>query len=120
MTPAVEDTPDGCAAPDGGPLSDEQSLLAAIHEDVQLREHDPAWARAFEQECDRLAALLPDAFLALEHIGSTAIPGLAAKPIIDILAGVASLDGADALIARLCENGYTTSADFNASLIDRK
>ena len=101
-------------------LTDEQSLAAAIHEEVQLCPHDPAWLQAFDLECARLHALFPETFVAIEHIGSTAIPGLVAKPIIDLLAGVASLDGADALMARLCDNGYTTSAEFNASLTDRK
>ena len=101
-------------------LTDEQSLHAAIHEDVKLRAHDPDWAQAFDLERARLQALLPDAFLAVEHIGSTAVEGLPAKPIIDIMAGVASLGGADTLIDRLCGNGYTTSTEFNATLSDRK
>ena len=101
-------------------MTDAQSLAAAIAEDVQLGPHDPAWATGFEQERARLLALVPGEFAAVEHIGSTAVPGLPAKPIIDMLAGVASLDGVDALIARLCDNGYSTSAAFNASLSDRK
>lgn len=103
-----------------GRMTDAQSLAAAISEDVLLCSYDPAWARAFEQEHDRLRSLLPGSFITIEHIGSTAVPGLAAKPIIDIMAGVASLDGVDALIDRLCENGYATSPEFNASLSDRK
>ena len=102
------------------PLDDEQSLVAAINEEVRLREHDPAWALAFDLERARLHALLPGVFLGIEHIGSTAVAGLPAKPIIDILAGVASLEGVDVLIDRLCDNGYTTSAEFNATLTDRK
>jgi GrpB-like predicted nucleotidyltransferase (UPF0157 family) len=101
-------------------MSDAASLAAAIDEDVSLRSHDPAWAAAFELESARLRALLPGVFVAIEHIGSTAVPGLAAKPIIDILAAVVSLDGVDSLIDRLCANGYTTSSGSNASLHDRK
>ena len=101
-------------------MSDEESLIAAIDEDVQLHAHDPAWARGFDSEAERLRALAPGTFLAVEHIGSTAVPGLPAKPIIDILAGVASLDCVDELIDRLCANGYTTSRAFNATLVDRK
>ncbi len=97
-----------------------QSLAAAINEEVSLHAHDPAWAEAFELERDRLRALLPEAFGAIEHIGSTAVPGLVAKPIIDIMAAVDSLDNVEVLIERLCDNGYTTSTEFNASLADRK
>jgi hypothetical protein len=99
---------------------DAQSLAAAIHEGVTLHAPDPAWAGAFEIERDRLLAVAPGVFIQIEHIGSTAVPGLAAKPIIDILAGVASLDGVDVLVDRLCEQGYTTSKEFNATLIDRR
>jgi len=101
-------------------LDDAQSLAAAIHEEVALRPSDPAWSTAFELERDRLQTLLPGVFVQVEHIGSTAVPGLAAKPVIDIMAGVASLAGVDATIDVLCDNGYTTSKEFNASLADRK
>jgi len=101
-------------------MTDEQSLAAAIDESVSLREHDPSWALAFELERDRLHMLVPGTFMAIEHIGSTAVTGLVAKPVIDLMAGVESLDDVDALVDRLCDNGYTTSRDFNATLSDRK
>lgn len=108
------------AATAGCRMSEEQSLAAAIGEEVSLRAHDPSWERAFEVERDRLQSLVPGAFDAIEHIGSTAVPGLPAKPIIDIMAAVDSLDGVDALIERLCDSGYATSMEFNAALTDRK
>lgn len=51
---------------------------------VTVLPHDPAWARAFRNEARRIGAVL-DAPLKLLHIGSTSVPGLAAKPIIDML-----------------------------------
>ena len=60
-------------------LTDEQSLAAAISEDVQLEAHDPAWAQAFDLERARLLALVPGVFLSIEHICSTAVDGLLAK-----------------------------------------
>ena len=99
---------------------DARSLAAAIEESVSLHAPDPAWAGAFELERDRLLTLVPGVFVEIAHIGSTAVPGLAAKPIIDILAGVASLEGVDALVDRLCEHGYATSNAFNATLTDRR
>jgi GrpB-like predicted nucleotidyltransferase (UPF0157 family) len=98
----------------------QDSLHAAINEKIELHEYDPSWPARFAQERDRLVALFPDTFIGVEHIGSTAIPGLPAKPVIDILAGVASMGVAESLADPLCQSGYTTSAEFNASLLDRK
>jgi GrpB-like predicted nucleotidyltransferase (UPF0157 family) len=64
--------------------------------------------------------LFPSQFLDIEHFGSTAIPGMLAKPIIDLLAGVESMAVADSLAEPLLKSGYTTSAEFNATLIDRR
>lgn len=56
---------------------------------VRLAAHRSAWAEAFREESDRLAAALAGRVDLIEHIGSTAIPGLAAKPIIDLAARAA-------------------------------
>lgn len=101
-------------------MTEQESLQAAIHERVALVPYDVAWPNKFEVERTRLLSLFPDVFVEIEHFGSTAIPGMLAKPIIDILCGVETLAGTDALSIRLCEVGYSTSAEFNASLSDRK
>ena len=101
-------------------MNEQESLVAAIHEDVKLHEYDPSWPGAFAMEEARLRSLLPRTFLDIQHVGSTAVPGLVAKPIIDILAGVESMAVAESLAPSLCSSGYTTSAEFNASLSDRK
>ena len=101
-------------------MDEQESLRRAIYEKVDLREYDPRWPLMFEAERDRLFALFPNAFMELEHIGSTAVPGLSAKSIIDILAGVASISRADLLIDSLCRSKYTTSAEFNATLKNRR
>jgi len=97
-----------------------QGLQAAIDEPVELVPHDARWRELFEAERSRLLRLFPAVFIAIEHIGSTAVPALAAKPVIDMLGGVASMAAADALVAALCEHGYATSAEFNATLFDRR
>jgi GrpB-like predicted nucleotidyltransferase (UPF0157 family) len=66
---------------------------------VTLAAYDPGWPTLFEREAARLRGVLGPRILLLEHIGSTSVPGLAAKPIIDILMAVA--DPAD-------ESGYVT------------
>jgi len=56
---------------------------------VTLVEYDPEWPRRFAREADRIRAALGDAVLVLEHAGSTSVPGLVAKPIVDIVLAVA-------------------------------
>lgn len=93
----------------------------AIHEAVALSPYDASWPLTFRSEATRLAVITSE-LLAIEHIGSTAVPGMVAKPVIDLLAAVPSMTVADVLVDRLCAagGGYTTSAEFNASLGDRR
>lgn len=58
---------------------------------VELEPYNDEWQRAFETEAERVRSALGDRIVALEHVGSTAIEGLAAKPIIDMLLVVESL-----------------------------
>jgi GrpB-like predicted nucleotidyltransferase (UPF0157 family) len=101
-------------------MTEDESLLAAIHEEVRPRPYDPSWPEKFLAEEKRLASLLPGVFAEIAHVGSTAIPGMPAKPVIDLLAGVASMALAKSLAARICAAGYGTSAEFNDSLADRQ
>ena len=52
---------------------------------VQVVPHDPGWPAEFKAEAERIRSLLGDLAVAIHHIGSTSIPGIFAKPIIDIL-----------------------------------
>ena len=74
---------------------------------IEIAEYDPRWVEAFQFErqvlCDTLAPWLVGM---PEHIGSTAVPGLAAKPIIDIMAPVRSLEDSRAAIAAAAGVGY--------------
>jgi GrpB-like predicted nucleotidyltransferase (UPF0157 family) len=68
-------------------------------DDIELVDHDPNWPRLFEEERALLGRVLPaDQVLAVEHAGSTAIPGLPAKPIIDIFVAVRSIETARATL----------------------
>ncbi|HEX4545170.1 MAG TPA: GrpB family protein, partial [Candidatus Acidoferrum sp.] len=51
---------------------------------IMIADYDPRWPEQFETLRSRIAAALGDLAIAIEHIGSTAVPGLAAKPVIDI------------------------------------
>ncbi len=74
---------------------------------VRIVAHDPAWAGRFGEQRDRLMAILGDLLAgAVEHIGSTAVAGLPAKPVVDILAPVHSLDTARGALPALAEDGW--------------
>jgi GrpB-like predicted nucleotidyltransferase (UPF0157 family) len=101
-------------------VTEEESLAAAIHENVALSPYQPSWVDRFAAERDRLLSLFPVSFIDIQHIGSTAVPGLVAKPVVDLLAGVETMAIAAALAGPLCQCGYTTSVEFNNALSDRK
>ena len=63
---------------------------------VTLRPHDPTWAAMAAGESERLRSALGTNLIAVHHIGSTAIPGLAAKPIVDLMPVVRDLAALDA------------------------
>src|SRR5262245_24563913 len=74
---------------------------------VALVPYTPAWATLFQLECARLQHALGADALDIQHIGSTAIPGLAAKPILDLGLAVASEAVVKVCIPRLTALGYT-------------
>ena len=58
---------------------------------VKLLPHDASWTKKFEKEKKRLLSRLGDSIIDVQHIGSTAIPHIPAKPMIDILVGIDSM-----------------------------
>ncbi|MGH3425981.1 MAG: GrpB family protein, partial [Mycobacteriales bacterium] len=71
-------------------------------EGVEIVDYDPAWAEDGARECAHLRQLLePWLTGGVEHIGSTAVPGLAAKPILDLQAPIKDLAVADAVAGAL-------------------
>jgi GrpB-like predicted nucleotidyltransferase (UPF0157 family) len=86
----------------------EQKIARVVKEHVAVVPYDPAWPKMFERERDHLLSCLPrDLVKRIEHFGSTAVPGLAAKPIVDILVDVANLEETKERIAPLLEaQGY--------------
>lgn len=74
---------------------------------IEIMDHDPAWRARFAEQRDRLAELMAPWLAApVEHIGSTSVPGLRAKPIVDILAPVSSLADRDAMVDVLSAHGW--------------
>jgi GrpB-like predicted nucleotidyltransferase (UPF0157 family) len=83
---------------------------------IEIVAYTPEWPARFDRERDRLAPLLPG--VELHHIGSTAVPGLAAKPVIDMMAVVGDLD--DPISALVDRGGYQFPAAYNATLSGRR
>ncbi|WP_181765690.1 GrpB family protein [Streptomyces albidus (ex Kaewkla and Franco 2022)] len=74
---------------------------------VDVVEYDPSWGRHGAQAGAELTDALPGLFLDVEHMGSTSVPGLAAKPVIDLMASVATLDDVTAdRVTALEQLGY--------------
>lgn len=97
---------------DHAPLTDEEILAAHIGElpehnaPIRLAEYDPAWPGLFEREAGRIRAALGGKALRIEHVGSTSVPGLAAKPIVDIALVVADSADETAYVPDLEAAGY--------------
>lgn len=82
---------------------------------VEIVSYDSDWPRRFDAEAERLQRLVPD--LVLHHVGSTAVPSLAAKPVIDMMALV---DDPDALVGPIIEADYEYPRAYNAVLRGRR
>ncbi len=74
---------------------------------IELVDYDPEWPRLFEREATAIRAVLGDRALLIEHVGSTSVPGLAAKPKIDILLVVPNSSDEPAYVPPLEAAGYT-------------
>ena len=73
---------------------------------IEIVDYDPSWPARFEAECALVRGALGDVVVDIHHIGSTAVPGLAAKPIIDILLEVEDLVALDSLNSEMEAIGY--------------
>jgi len=89
------------------PISAEQRA-----EPVVVIAYDPAWAAAFASLRDRLAAALGDLAAGIEHVGSTAVPGLDAKPIVDVDVVIRRREDLGDVVRRLAELGYEHLGDL--------
>ena len=86
----------------------EQRIQRVVREEVAIAPYDPEWPKLFRQEKEHLLSCLPnDLIRRVEHFGSTAVPQLAAKPIVDMLVEVTDLEATRVRIAPVLESqGY--------------
>lgn len=87
-------------------MTDREPPLGLAGGRVRLVAYDARWPALFQQAAEELSRSLGDRVLVVEHVGSTSVPGLAAKPVLDILAGVPHLQRALDLVPDLAELGY--------------
>ena len=93
----------------------ERVPLGADDGPIEIVDYNPAWRESFVAERERLAEVLPG--VRIHHIGSTAVPGLAGKPVIDMIALV---DDLDADVGTLLRAGYHLPTKFNLGLEHRR
>lgn len=79
---------------------------------IVLEPYNPAWPAQFAEEEKRVREVLGDVALAVHHIGSTSVPGLAAKPVIDMLIEVSGLSALDDCNAVMQALGYTPRGEY--------
>jgi GrpB-like predicted nucleotidyltransferase (UPF0157 family) len=94
-----------------GPLARHPSLDDRLDPAIRVVEHDPAWPERAAEELRRVAGALGPLAVRLEHVGSTAVPGLAAKPIIDLEVSVAELEPRERYVGPLEGLGYLFAPD---------
>jgi len=94
----------------GDALAEAVARLRPDARPVEVVEHDPGWAAAGAEEAGRVADAL--GAVAVEHVGSTAVPGLAAKPVLDLLAGLRSVTLEPARIRAMEALGYECLGEF--------
>ncbi len=93
-------------------MTEEQLRLSVVGElkphdaPITLVEYDPAWPKIFVREATRIKAALGERAIVVEHVGSTSVPGLIAKPIIDILLVVADSADEPSYVPALEAAGY--------------
>jgi GrpB-like predicted nucleotidyltransferase (UPF0157 family) len=95
------------------PLTEDQLIAATVGErqplnsTIYLAAYDPAWPSLFTRLAKQIHEALGDDLLLLEHVGSTSVPGLSAKPIIDMVLAVADSRDESSYVPPLEEKGYT-------------
>ena len=87
---------------------------------IEIVDPDPAWAAQGEAAAEEVRAALEPYVVEVQHIGSTAVPGLPAKPVIDLLVGVRSLDDSPAIVEAVTGLGYEYVPEFEDELPNRR
>jgi GrpB-like predicted nucleotidyltransferase (UPF0157 family) len=95
-------------------------VYSKFNRPIVVVDYDPQWPARFEQEKERIIAALANRVLTIEHIGSTAVPGLAAKPVIDIAVGIPCLADAELYLPCLIELDYIYEPSLEQTFPERR
>jgi GrpB-like predicted nucleotidyltransferase (UPF0157 family) len=87
---------------------------------VKVVDYDPNWPLLFEREKAEILSVIAKKVVAIEHVGSTAVPGLGAKPIIDIMVGIRHLSDAQTCIGPLETIGYEYVPEYENAIPERR
>ncbi len=87
---------------------------------IIISDYDPQWPILYEEEKARILEVIGDKVVKIEHIGSTAVPGLGAKPVIDIMLAIPHLADAERCIEPLRSIGYEYIPKYEASIPERR
>lgn len=95
-------------------------MNATVSETIELTPYSPMWPVTFDIEKGRLTEIFGADAVIIEHVGSTAVPGLGGKPIIDILVGAPSVEVFDRYVPALVETGYKHVEEFKLAFPQRR
>ena len=84
--------------------------------EVILHEYDPAWEQLYQQWRERILQACGPLVTEIHHVGSTAVPGLLAKPVIDIMPGVADFEDGFSIVRAMQDLGFQSRGEFGILL----
>ena len=77
-----------------------------VDEPIEVVSYNPEWPRLFEEEAKRLRAGITEPVMCVEHFGSTSVPGMAGKPVVDLLFGADDMEHAHRIAEQIAKLGY--------------
>ncbi len=87
---------------------------------IIIADYDPRWPAIFEEEKARIIEAIGEWLTDIQHVGSTSVPGLASKPIVDIMPGLKSLDDTPRVVAGMESLGYRYIPEYEDQLPERR
>jgi GrpB-like predicted nucleotidyltransferase (UPF0157 family) len=97
---------------DSTAVTDMSAIFKAVADPIVIVDYDPRWPEQFARLRDRAQSAMGELAVSIEHVGSTAVPGLPAKPVIDMVVVIASDEDLPEAIERLAVIGYSARGDL--------
>jgi len=93
-------------------LKSKKNISKTDRRRVGVASYNPNWKNMYKEESEKIKNILNDIIIDIHHIGSTAIPGIIAKPVIDILVEVKDIEGVDQYNHKMEELGYEAMGEY--------